>query len=226
LSHIEVSLLSPEGAALFFDEVGFDDLSEVIWSKLVSRLKGRSLDSLRLRRHRWSFESLIVREFPPILSDIRGKSFTLLYRGSRDGFRGSNFHAKCDGHAPTVTVIESTKGFIFGGFTPIAWDSSGSSKADSSRESFLFTLKNPRGSEAHKFGMAGSESAIYCNASYGPRFGSNCDISVHDACNINTNNYTNLGGGYRNDTGITGQEVFTGEYNYTVKEIEVFTVDG
>jgi hypothetical protein len=28
-----------------------------------------------------------------------------------------------------------------------------------------------------------------------------------------------------NDTGINGQEVFTGEYNFTVKEIEVFTIE-
>jgi hypothetical protein len=28
-----------------------------------------------------------------------------------------------------------------------------------------------------------------------------------------------------NDTGINGQQVFTGEYNFTVKEIEVFTIE-
>jgi hypothetical protein len=28
-----------------------------------------------------------------------------------------------------------------------------------------------------------------------------------------------------NDTGINGQQVFTGEYKFTVKEIEVFTIE-
>jgi hypothetical protein len=46
---------------------------------------------------------------------------------------------------------------------------------------------------------------------------------VYDNCNT-TNNYTNLGGCYVNDTGIDGKLVFTGEYNFTVKEIEVFTI--
>jgi hypothetical protein len=27
-----------------------------------------------------------------------------------------------------------------------------------------------------------------------------------------------------NDTGINGEQVFTGEYNFTQKEIEVFTI--
>jgi hypothetical protein len=29
-----------------------------------------------------------------------------------------------------------------------------------------------------------------------------------------------------NDTGINGRQVFTGEYNFTVKEIEVFAIEG
>jgi hypothetical protein len=47
---------------------------------------------------------------------------------------------------------------------------------------------------------------------------------VADSCNSNTNSYTNLGNGYVNDTGITGTAVFTGEGNFTVKEIEVFAI--
>jgi hypothetical protein len=227
LSHIEVSLLSAEGVALFFEEVGFDDVSEVIWSKVVSRLKGGSSDSPRWRRNRLPFESLIVREFPPLLADIRGKSWTLLCRGSRDGFRASNFHAKCDGRSPTVTLIESTKGFVFGGFTPVAWESpsSASYKPDNNRKSFLFTLKSPRGSEARKFGMASTANAIYCNSSYGPTFGNGHDICVADAGNTNRSSYTLLGNGYPNDTGINGAQLFTGEQSYTVREIEVFAVD-
>jgi hypothetical protein len=49
------------------------------------------------------------------------KRWTLLYRGSRDGFAASNLHGKCDGQSKTLTVIETTHGFIFAGFTPLAW---------------------------------------------------------------------------------------------------------
>ena len=37
-------------------------------------------------------------------------------RGSRDGFAAHQFHAKCDGKGPTLIVIQSTVGNIFGLF--------------------------------------------------------------------------------------------------------------
>ena len=46
----------------------------------------------------------------------------LLFRASRDGFRASTFHSKCDSKGPTVTIVKSG-GNIFGGFTKRAWES-------------------------------------------------------------------------------------------------------
>jgi hypothetical protein len=46
--------------------------------------------------------SLIVAAFPALFAEFRGKRFTLLWRGSRDG------------HAPTLTLIQDTAGNIFG----------------------------------------------------------------------------------------------------------------
>jgi hypothetical protein len=66
--------------------------------------------------------------------------------------------------------------------------------------------------------------AIQCICSYGPFFGINNDINVSDNCNTTNNSWTYLGGSYVNDTGIDGKFVFTGEYNFRVKEIEVFTI--
>jgi hypothetical protein len=44
-------------------------------------------------------------------------TLSLLYRGSRDGFRGADFHAKCDDKGATVTIVKSTEGRIFGGYS-------------------------------------------------------------------------------------------------------------
>jgi hypothetical protein len=63
-------------------------------------------------------------EFELSFNEFAGKSSALLYRGSRDGFTRSAFHGKCEKHSNTVTIIETTKGYIFGGFTPLVWDSS------------------------------------------------------------------------------------------------------
>jgi hypothetical protein len=134
------------------------------------------------------------------------------------GIETSDFHTKCDGHWNTQTLLETTKGFIFGGFTPIPWDSVGGTRADGSRKSFQFSLTNPGGSAERKFGLSDSSSTIVTSSSYGPVFGRNNDISVCDS-------YTNLGGSFVNDTGIEGKQVLTGEYRFQVKEIEVFAAN-
>jgi len=70
------------------------------------------------------------------------KKFTLLWRGTRDGFEASTFHAICDGKPNTLTVVKTTTGWIFGGYTSLPWSSSQGYKPDS--KAFLFSLKNPK----------------------------------------------------------------------------------
>jgi hypothetical protein len=209
----------------------FETLSEPIWFNVVDRLKVRQVIDFpfksKFKSQRYSgFQSQIVRDYPMILGKSKETNWKLLYRGSRDGFTASNFHEKCDNRTNTLTLIETTKGFIFGGFTPIAWESNTNlNKPDSSGRSFLFSLQNARNSEPRKFMLMSGKNAIYCNSSCGPCFSGHCDLSVQYNCNTSTNNSTNLGGSYVNDTGIDGKLVFTGEHNFTVKEIEVFTID-
>ena len=51
-----------------------------------------------------------------------GGKWYLLFRASRDDFRASTFHSKCDNKGPTVTIVKSGRN-IFGGFTQRAWES-------------------------------------------------------------------------------------------------------
>jgi hypothetical protein len=197
------------------------------------------------------FASLIVADFPPlfaegekrwlardtppgILAEFRVKRFTLLWRGSRDGFGARDFHGRCDGHANTLTLIEDTAGNIFGGFTPVEWESrvyngkwgkeDNRYKADPSLKSFLFTLKNPHNFPARKFALKAEkkDQAIRCDSSWGPQFG---DIGVSDNCNANASSHTYLFGlRYANDTGLDGESFFTRSRNFKLKEIEVFEI--
>jgi hypothetical protein len=167
------------------------------------------------------FASLIVADFPALFAEFAGKRFTLLWRGSRDGFGAGDFHSRCDGHAPTLTLIQDTDGNIFGGFTPVEWDSHGGNKADPSLKSFLFTLKNPHNCPARKFALKAQSKAkaILCWSGRGPSFR---DISVSGN---RTDSYTELFGcNYTNDTGVKGKTVLTGSEHFTVKEIEVFDI--
>jgi hypothetical protein len=111
-------------------------------------------ERLRLPAAAAPFASLIVSEFPALFAEFRGKRFTLLWRGSRDVFRARDFHGRCDGHANTLTLIEDRAGNIFGGFTPVEWESreynteastalgrSNCFKADPSLTSFLCRIR-------------------------------------------------------------------------------------
>jgi hypothetical protein len=177
------------------------------------------------------FASLIVADFTALFAEFSGKRFTLLWRGSRDGFGARDFHSRCDDRAPTLTLIRDTEGNIFGGFTPLEWKSrewtgklgpeGNCCKADPSLKSFLFTLKNPHNFPARKFaGKAEKKDfAIICDSSYGPNF---CDICLHHNCNANARSWSSLGDSYANDTRLV--IVFTDSYRFTVQEIEVFEV--
>jgi hypothetical protein len=168
-------------------------------------------------------DSLIVSDFPDIFAEFRGKRISLLWRGSRDGFGVRDFHRCCDGHANTLTVILETDGNVFGGFTPMEWDSSGGEKADDSLRSFVFTLKNPHNIPARRFALKAEEKwrAIWCDSEWGPHF---VDIFVSDDCNANTDSWTELGTAYPNDTGLDGETVFRGWQWFQEKEIEVMEI--
>jgi hypothetical protein len=156
---------------------------------------------------------------PQILKDFETKTWQLLYRGTRDGFGSTDFHAKCDEQSNTVAIILTTNGSIFGGFTPIAWDSSSGDKPDNTGKSFLFSLKNPRDSEPKIFPPLTDSTSIYCGSAFGPVFGAANEIQVGNNCDQNKNSYTRLGNAYRNNTGIIGTQVFTGEQFFQVAEI-------
>jgi hypothetical protein len=151
-----------------------------------------------------------------------------LWRGSRDGFGASVFHRQCEGHANTLTVIRDTDGNIFGGFTPLTWESTSEvvAKADGSLRSFIFTLKNPHHVAGRKFVLKveKKDHAIECCAADGPRF---WDINIWDNCNVNGESATYFGrpdSTYTNDTGLDGKTFLTPSEKFQVDEIEVFEI--
>jgi hypothetical protein len=100
------------------------------------------------------WNSAIVPDFPKLFEDFKQKQFSLLWRGSRDGFGADELHRHCNGHPNTLTVILDTKGNIFGGFTPMRWNSTSGCLTDPGAKSFIFTLKNPHNFPARRFAAA------------------------------------------------------------------------
>jgi hypothetical protein len=60
-------------------------------------------------------------------------------------------------------------GGIFGGFTPVEWESGDEWKVDYSQKSFLFTMKNPHNIPARRCGLKAERKgeAIDCNSEQG-----------------------------------------------------------
>ena len=46
----------------------------------------------------------------------------LLYRASEHEYSAESFHEYCDDKGPTLIVIKSSEGYIFGGYTTQSWD--------------------------------------------------------------------------------------------------------
>ena len=83
----------------------------------------------------------------------------------------------CDNKGPTLSLIKTTAGHTFGGYTTISWDSSGNYKNDT--QSFLFSVdKQIKYPIINNYG-----NAIYCYSSYGPTFGGGHDLHVADNSN-------------------------------------------
>ena len=145
----------------------------------------------------------------------------LLYRSSRDGQSGSEFHSKCDNKGPTVVIIETHGGGVIGGYTSSSWKIGDQWTPD--ENAFLFALSGFEIPSPCKMKLKNANRgyAIYNNASYGPTFGGG-----HDLRTIGGELYLNLGHTYeRGPFGPFGPFGPTaGCLNYDIKEVEVFQV--
>lgn len=125
------------------------------------------------------------------------KNWKLIYRGSRDGFDAKDFHRECDDRAKTVTVIKTTNGNIFGGYTEKSWNSINSACSDTN--AFIFSLVN----KANKPFIAVSKHSIGfigCKQDCGPIFGDvlrgGYDIFIASDSDANPKSHSHIGYSY------------------------------
>ena len=69
-----------------------------------------------------------------------GKRFMLvrIFQGSEHGFFAQSFHYRCDKKGPTLSVIKTTTGRVFGGFCRKSWSCRNKVYEDS--RAFVFSL--------------------------------------------------------------------------------------
>jgi len=151
---------------------------------------------------------------------LPGKTMRLLFRSSRDGASAASFHLLCDGQGPTVTLIKSSSGYVFGGYAGVEWSSD--DKWHSCPSAFLFTVTNPHGDPITRFMSNGDIYAVRCCSGYGPIFGRYGDIFVSGA--FDDNSCTGFPHSYIDTLGRWGAR-FTGDFHFTPAEVEVWAVE-
>ena len=70
-------------------------------------------------------------------------TYKLLYRSSRDGNDMRTFHNKCDNIMGTLSIVKTTKGMRFGGYTEKKWNCSSNNsynQKDAKDICFCFSL--------------------------------------------------------------------------------------
>jgi hypothetical protein len=152
------------------------------------------------------------------------QQWQLIYRASRDGFTAKRFHQFCDGYGPTMTVIRSQNGCIFGGYTSIPWSSSDQDKRDGN--AFLFTLTNLYTIKPTKYPILerSTSFAVSHKRLTGPSFGSinngGSDIYLQSPFNTGDSG-VHFPASYRDTTG-KGRITFTGEPHFSCEDVEIF----
>jgi hypothetical protein len=163
-------------------------------------------------------ELIYLCEFSP------NDKWTLLYRGTRDGFRPRDFHSICDGHSNTLTIVKAKQSsYIFGGYTTIHWGSSDTYKSDSN--AFIFSLTNKDNQPLKmKINPNKHKYAINCHSRYGPIFGE--DRCIANNAITTMDSYSNLGHSYEHPLYAYGtNEAYTflaGTEWFQLDEMEVY----
>ena len=93
--------------------------------------------------------------------------FELIFKMSENGSKAEDFHKYCDNKGPTLILIKTTKNKIFGGFTPLNWESISKCPQDESNQTFIFSLNLMKKYDIIKI----KEPAIRNNSNNGPEFG-------------------------------------------------------
>ncbi|XP_026480146.1 uncharacterized protein LOC113386590 [Ctenocephalides felis] len=161
-----------------------------------------------------------------ILNGWYGKnkqSWRLIFRASCHKFSATAFHRHCDGISPLFVILLGTHGEICGGFTDVPWSKNNSKGGYIfSEKSFLFTLQNEHDPPT-RFDVIKKPYALCYHPECGPIFGAGADLFISPGCNNNLDSYSNLPHSY--DGPNASCSSLMGDYNFSVLDYEVFTVE-
>ena len=186
-------------------------LNEEDINSITENIKNINFDSIIFKDAKIEIDEQLIKSW----LNKRKFKVELLFRKTRDGSNPNDFHNKCDNKGITITFIETTKGYKFGGYTELQWDKSNSAKKDKS--TFIFSLN-----KKEKCLVLSDKSSISCYENYGPFFGkSHPEIYFYDTLD--------KGESYEYNSEYSsfsmGRKITNGERYWDVKEIEIYKIE-
>jgi hypothetical protein len=164
------------------------------------------------------------RKFAELMSQISQTNARLIYSGQQHGWAAQDFHTHCDNKGPTLVLVQDIQGNIFGGYTPVSWQSHGGYQADPSNTLLLFSVKSPSSNNLKIFRVQqGATHAIWDHVDYSPTFGGGHDLYICNNSNSSQGSGSNLGTSYTNDT--KNPYYLTDQKYFQVLQLEVYAVD-
>ena len=123
----------------------------------------------------------------------------------------------CDGIPNTLSVILTSKGYIFGGYTEKKWDSTSGCVQDPN--AFIFSLDYMKIYNPKK----GNTGYIHCSSDIGPYF---CDTTgmFNNYFSSNNHHEQNINTYYEGGEPNKSYELNHGEQKFYGREVEVFQV--
>ena len=120
------------------------------------------------------------------------ESLQLLFRGSRDGFKSSIFHEKCDNISDTVVIVRTDRktNNTVAGYSHYQWNKpnfDGVWVKDAGKNAFLLQLNRQE-----KYVPQNKNHLILCGNGFGPTFGGGNDLTISNDCNSNNYSYSNF----------------------------------
>ena len=171
-----------------------------------------------------------------------------IYKATRDGFSVKNIHLCCDEKGETVTVMRTTTGYLFGGYTDVSWssddreqwktgflsssvswssDNSNSWKTSSLSFVFAFTSSG-LGNRPLKLNLSGVNNcnAVNHGSSLALWFGNSGAMGVLDRSPSGLQGHSNFNSGhtYQFPPDVTDNFWLAGEEKFQLLEIEVFAL--
>jgi hypothetical protein len=185
------------------------------------RIMNQKLEEEKSINQDSSIDSLIVSKKEDVqllkewISPNKKISFELIYRATRDGDTIKDFHNKCDNKSPTICIMETPKGYIFGGYTTVLFNLLENKEVKiKDDKAFVFSLN-----KREKYKTQDESRSILISSKHLIIFGNGSNsIQIENNALTSKDHWSNPKGSYGYDLNLTEDKYFS------IVEIEVFQV--